>query len=68
MMKTAGFFGMFGIFKPLRFDDQPLPVEAGPFENAMNHSEHKTFLDEYIKKPEPRVGGIPKEATPENTE
>jgi hypothetical protein len=68
MMKIAGFFGMFGIFKPMRFDDQPIPVEAGPFENAMNHSEHKTFLDEYLIKPEPRVGGSPKESAREDLE
>jgi len=30
LMKIADFFGMFGIFKPMRFDDQPTPVEAGP--------------------------------------
>ena len=68
LMKIADFFGMFGIFKPMRFDDQPTPVEAGPFENAMNHGEHRTFLDEYLPKPEPRVGGAPKEAAPENLE
>jgi hypothetical protein len=68
MMKIASFFGMFGIFKPMRFDDQPVPVEAGPFENAMNHGEHRTFLDEYLQKPEPRVGGAPKESAPEDLE
>jgi hypothetical protein len=64
MMKIASFFGMFGIFKQLRFDDKPAPVEAGPFENAMNHAEHQTFLDQYIDHPEPRVGGAPKETDP----
>ncbi len=66
MMKISNFFGMFGVFKPLRFDDIPVPVEAGPFENAMNHGEHRTFLEEYLPKPEPRVGGAPKEAAPED--
>jgi hypothetical protein len=65
MMKITDFFGLFGIFKPLRFDDQPAPVAAGPFENAMNHSEHETFLDEYLNKPAPRVGGAPKESEPD---
>jgi hypothetical protein len=68
LMKIADFFGMFGIFKPMRFDDNPVPVEAGPFENAMNHGEHRTFLDEYLPKPEPRIGGAPKESAPENLE
>jgi hypothetical protein len=39
-------------------------VAAGPFEDAMNHGEHMTFLEDYLKKPAPRVGGIPKESTP----
>ena len=60
MMKIARFFAVFGIFKPMRFDEQPVPVMAGPFEAAMNHSEHETFLDNYLEKPAPRVGGAPK--------
>ncbi|MBI3172253.1 MAG: hypothetical protein HYZ25_00940 [Chloroflexi bacterium] len=68
MMKITDLFGLFGIFKPMRFDEQPVPVAAGAFEDAMNHSEHKTFLDDYLKKPEPRVGGAPKETTPSGKE
>jgi amino acid transporter len=61
MMKIARFFAIFGIFKPLRFEEQPVPIMAGPFEAAMNHSEQETFLDHYLEKPEPRVGGGPKD-------
>jgi len=68
MVKIAAFFGLFGIFKPLRFDEQHVPVTAGPFEDAMNHGEHQTFLEDYLKKTMPRVGGIPKESTPEDSE
>jgi hypothetical protein len=66
MMKISGFFGVLGIFKPMRFEDMQAPAEAGPFEKAMNHSEHETFLESYLNKPEqPRVGGAPKESSAE---
>lgn len=65
MMKVAEFFGMFGIFKPLRFDDLPAPAAAGPFEAAMEHGDEHTFLESYINKPDPRVGGAPKESSSE---
>jgi hypothetical protein len=68
MMKVVQFFGLFGVFKPLRFDEQPVPITAGPFEDAMNHGEHQTFLDQHLKKSAPRVGGAPKESVPGDTE
>lgn len=61
------FFGIFGVFKPLRFEEQAAPPEAGEFENALKHGEHEKFIDQYLAqqpKPEPRVGGAPKESTP----
>ncbi|MBI5353612.1 MAG: amino acid permease [Chloroflexi bacterium] len=68
MMKISGFFGLFGIFKPLRFDDQAAPVTAGKFEDALNHSEQQTFLDQYLDHPAPKVGGAPKESAPSEEE
>jgi hypothetical protein len=67
MMGIAKFFGIFGIFKPARFEGQTAPVPAGEFEDALHHNEHESFLDQYLDnqpKPEPRVGGAPKEAAP----
>ncbi len=58
------FFGIFGIFKPMRFEEQRTPAKSGDFEDALNHSEHHTFLEKYIgnqPKPEPRLGGAPNE-------
>ena len=58
------FFAIFGIFKPMRFEQVPTPPKAGKFEDALNHSEHHTFLDQYLDKqpiPEPRLGGAPNE-------
>jgi hypothetical protein len=66
MMFVTRLFGIFGIFKPLRFEEQSAPPEAGEFEKALTHSEHEKFIDQYLAqqpKPEPRVGGAPKEST-----
>ncbi|HEY6073811.1 MAG TPA: hypothetical protein VIV15_10560, partial [Anaerolineales bacterium] len=68
MMKVARFFAIFGVFKPLRFEEQPVPVAAGPFEAAMNHPEQDTFLDSYLEHPAPRVGGAPKESSSSDEE
>jgi len=65
LLGIAHFFGIFGIFKPLRFEQNPAPVQAGSFEEALNHSEQHSFLEQYLDsqpKPEPRLGGAPNEA------
>lgn len=65
LLGVARFFGMFGIFKPLRFEERPLPAQAGEFEDALHHSEHHSFLEQYLNnqpKSEPRLGGAPNEA------
>ncbi len=65
LLGVARFFGMFGLFKPLRFDENPAPARAGCFEDALNHGERSTFLEQYLSnqpKPEPRLGGAPNEA------
>jgi hypothetical protein len=69
MMVVTRFFALFGIFKPLRFEEQIVPPKAGEFEDALNHAEHEQFIDQYLEnqpKPEPRVGGAPKDSTPGN--
>ncbi len=62
----ARFFGIFGIFKPLRFDEYPTPAQAGKFEDVLlKEGEHSTFLEQYLNsqpKSLPRLGGAPKEA------
>ncbi|RPH58608.1 MAG: APC family permease [Chloroflexi bacterium] len=71
MMLIARFFGLFGVFKPLRFDDQAAPLKAGDFEAALTHDEQHTFLEQYLEsqpKPEPRLGGAPKETAPGDEE
>jgi hypothetical protein len=67
MMSVAQFFALFGIFKPLRFEEQPVPPKAGEFEDALHHDEHGKFIEQYLNnqpKPEPKLGGAPKESSP----
>lgn len=67
MLNFARFFALFGIFKPLRFEEQPEPPKAGSFEDALNHNEQHKFIDQYLNqqpRPEPKLGGAPKEAAP----
>jgi hypothetical protein len=67
VMVVARFFGLFGIFKPARFEQVPHPASAGEFETALHHDHETAFIDQYIEnqpKPEPRLGGAPKETAP----
>jgi hypothetical protein len=67
MMTVSRFLGVFGIFKPLRFDQEHVPVEAGDFEAALEQSDQHTFLEKYLEKQsqrEPKLGGAPKETAP----
>jgi amino acid transporter len=64
MRSVAQFFALFGIFKPMRFEKMSAPPKAGDFEDALHHSEHHTFLEQYLNHqpiPEPRLGGAPNE-------
>jgi amino acid transporter len=70
LMGISRLFGIFGIFKPLRFDERPAPAEAGNFEDALNHGELSTFLEQYLEsqpKPAPRLGGAPNETRSAHT-
>jgi hypothetical protein len=58
---VARFFEIFGVRRPVRFE--PEPIVAGDYDHAVHsdHPEAPSLLDQYIEKPEPRVGGAPKE-------
>jgi hypothetical protein len=67
---VARFFEMFGVFKPLRFEQQSAPPKAGEFEDALNHGEHQTFLEQYLDsqpQSEPKLGGKPNETMIDST-
>jgi hypothetical protein len=69
---VARFFALFGVIKPMRFEENPIPAKAGAFENALNHDDDKTFIEQYmddLPRHEPRLGGAPMEtAAPDEKE
>ena len=54
----ANFLGMFGVRQLPRFEH---PIEAGEFEDALHadHPESPSFLEAYLPRPEPKLGGTP---------
>jgi hypothetical protein len=54
------FWAVFGVIRPVRYDPPP---PAGDYDHALHidHPEAPSFLDQYIYKPEPRLGGAPKQ-------
>jgi hypothetical protein len=63
LMAVANFFGMLGIRRPVRFDP---PVVAGDYDHALHvdHPEAPSLLDQYLDKPQPKLGGSPKQTEP----
>jgi hypothetical protein len=64
LLGIADFFELFGVRHPVRYE--PAPVVAGDYDHALHvdHSEAPSLLDQYLDKPQPRLGGSPKETTP----
>jgi len=52
---------IFGVRKPLRYDFVR-PIPAGDYDHALHvdQPEAPSFLEQYLKKPQPRLGGAPK--------
>jgi hypothetical protein len=63
--RLADVMDVFGVRKLARFE---APVTAGEFEDALHadHPEAPSFLDAYLPKPEPKLGGAPKETQSHN--
>jgi hypothetical protein len=57
------FFELFGVRRPTRFDP---PVEAGDYDHALHvdHPEAPSLLEQYLDKPQPKLGGSPKQTKP----
>jgi hypothetical protein len=66
LLTVADFFELFGVRRPLRYD--PAPALAGDYDHALHvdHPEAPSLLEQYIPKPQPRLGGSPKETKPES--
>jgi hypothetical protein len=60
LVGIARFWQLFGINRPVRYDP---PAVAGDYDHALHvdHPEAPSFLDQYLDKPEPRLGGKPKQ-------
>jgi hypothetical protein len=62
LVVVTRFFEWFGVRRPLQYE----PVPAGDYDHALHvdHPEAPSLLEQYIKQPEPRLGGAPKETQP----
>jgi hypothetical protein len=61
------FWALFGVIRPVRYDPPP---PSGDYDHALHkdHPDAPSFLDQYIVKPEPRLGGAPKQTAPGDKE
>jgi hypothetical protein len=57
LVGISRFFELFGVRRPVRYE----PVAAGDYDQSLHadHPEAPSFLDQYLDKPEPRLGGQP---------
>ena len=64
LLTVADFFELFGIRRPIRYDAEP--ILAGDYNHALHadHPEAPSLLEQYLEKPEPKVGGAPKQTEP----
>ncbi len=60
LIGIARFFELFGVRRPIRYEQ---PVIAGDYDHALHvdHPEAPSLLEQYLDKPQPKVGGAPKQ-------
>ena len=63
LIAITRFFELFGVRRPVRYEQ---PALAGDYNHALHvdHPEAPSLLDQYLEKPQPRLGGSPKETRP----
>jgi hypothetical protein len=61
LLTIADFMGLFGVRRPVNYG--PQPAVAGDYDHALHvdHPEAPSLLEQYLDKPEPKLGGAPKE-------
>jgi hypothetical protein len=64
LLTLADFFELFGIRRPIQYDAKP--ALAGDYDHALHtdHPEAPSLLEQYLEKPEPKLGGSPKQTEP----
>jgi hypothetical protein len=64
LIPISDFFELFGIRRPVRYE--PVPAIAGDYDHALHvdHPEAPSLLEQYLDKPQPKLGGSPKETEP----
>jgi hypothetical protein len=62
LIVIARFFELFGVRRPVR----ETPATAGDYNHALHvdHPEAPSLLEQYLVKPEPKLGGSPKQTEP----
>ena len=63
LITISDFFELFGVRRPVKLDTKP--AAAGDYNHALHvdHPQAPSLLDQYIEKPEPKLGGQPKETS-----
>ncbi len=67
LVGIARFYELFGVRRPVRYEP---PVAAGDYDHALHvdHPDAPSLLEQYLDKPEPRLGGAPKQTEPPKDE
>jgi hypothetical protein len=63
LIGIARFYEMFGVRRPVRYEP---PAIAGDYDHALHvdHPDAPSLLEQYLDKPEPKLGGAPKQTEP----
>jgi hypothetical protein len=63
LVAISQLWALFGVIRPVRYAPPP---PSGDYDHALHvdHPEAPSFLDQYIAKPLPRLGGAPKQTEP----
>ena len=63
LLALASFFELLGVRRPIRFEP---PAAAGDYDHALHvdHPEAPSLLEQYLDKPQPKLGGSPKQTEP----
>src|SRR6266511_4003865 len=63
LIGIARFYEMFGVRRPLRYEP---PAIAGDYDHALHvdHPDATSLLEQYLDKPQPKLGGAPKQTEP----